>query len=88
MLSQQNQVIPCENTRLDDFDALKFEEQRFEVFQQTEKPTPLSDIALDADWDARMSIEPVEHQWLDPEYRAAYLSAIAAKYDEKFGVSI
>lgn len=68
------------------FNALEFEEQRYKVFQQTEKPIPISDIALDADWDARMSIEPVEHQWLNPEYRAAYIRAIAVKYDEKFNL--
>ena len=68
------------------FDALEFEEQRYKVFQQTEKPAPISDIALDADWDARMDEPPLEHQWLNPEYRAAYLNAIAAKYDEKFNL--
>ncbi len=44
-----------------------------------------SDSALDADWDARLGYEPTEAQWHDREYRAAYIQAIAQKYDEKFG---
>lgn len=36
MLSQQSSAIPYENTRLDNFDALKFENERALVFQQTE----------------------------------------------------
>ncbi len=84
------------------FDALAFEEERYQIFQQTEQtyqaaevssavlsstPAPLSDSALDADWDARLSFEPTEAQWHDPEYRAAYIQAIALKYDEKYNLS-
>ena len=82
------------------FDALAFEEERYQIFQQTEQtyqaaevssavlsstPAPLSDSALDADWDARLGFEPTAKQWHDPNYRQGYLDGIAQKYDEKFG---
>lgn len=68
---------------LQDFNALKFENQRYQVFQQTEI---IPESALDASWDVAMNEPPTEKQWLDPIYRASYINAIAAKYDEKFGV--
>ena len=86
-------MLTREHQRLKDFDALAFEEERYNIFQQTETPAPLSDSALDADWDARLGYEPTEAQWHDREYRAAYIQAVslcecgssAQKYDEKFG---
>ncbi len=84
------------------FDALAFEEERYQIYCQTERiyqaaevssavlsstPAPLSDSALDADWDARLGFEPTEAQWHDREYRAAYIQAIARKYDEKYNLS-
>ncbi len=69
------------------FDALAFEEERYQIFQQTENSAPLSDSALDADWDGRLGFEPTEAQWHDPAYRAAYIQAIARKYDEKYNLS-
>ena len=82
------------------FDALAFEEERYQIFQQTERtyqaasvtsavlsstPAPLSDSALDANWDAVLGFEPTPEQWHDPAYRQSYLDGIAQKYDEKFG---
>ena len=66
------------------FDALAFEEQRYQIFQQTETSTSLCNSALDADWDARLGYEPTEEQWHDVAYRESYLKAIASKYDEKY----
>ena len=50
MLSQENQARCHESKRLDDFNALAFEEQRYEVFQQTETPV-LSESYLDGNWE-------------------------------------
>ncbi len=83
MLPQENQALFHEITGLDDFDALQFEEQRYQIFQQTEA---IPEAALDASWDAVLGEQPTESQWHDPIYRASYLEAIAQKYDEKFGV--
>ncbi len=69
------------------FDALEFENQRFEVFQQTEAQ-PLSESYLDGNWDAVIGSEPSSSWGFDSEYRQGYLEGIAKKYDEKFGVSI
>ena len=65
------------------FNALEFENQRYQIFQQTEA---ISESALDASWDAALGEEPTESQWLDPEYRKSYIRSIARKYDEKYGV--
>ncbi len=65
------------------FDPIAFEEQRYQIFQQTEA---IPEAALNADWDARLDQEPTYRQWHDPVYRAAYLEAIANKLDEKYGL--
>lgn len=80
--------ISRDNQESQTFDAIAFEEERFEVFQRTETPAPLSDSALDANWDSRLGLQPTSEQWHDPAYRQAYLDGIAQKYDEKFGILI
>ncbi len=79
-------MLTRDHQRLKDFNALAFEEERYQIFQQTENPAPLSDSALDADFDARLGFEPTAEQWHDPDYRQGYIDGIAQKYDEKFGV--
>ena len=64
------------------FNPIAFEEQRYQIFQQTEA---IPEAALNADWDARLGEKPTYRQWHDPVYRAAYLKAIANKLDEKYG---
>ncbi len=65
------------------FDALAFEEERFEIFEKVEA---IPEAALNADWDARLGEKPTHRKWHDPVYRAAYLEAIANKLDEKYGL--
>ena len=81
-------MLTRDHKRLKDFDAIAFEEERYQIFQQTETPAPLSDSALDGSWDGHLEFQPTSEQWHDPAYRAAYIQAIAQKYDEKFGILI
>ena len=71
MLSQENQARCHESKRLDDFNALAFEAQRYEVFQQTETPV-LSESYLDGNWDAVIGCEPSSDRWYDSFYRQGY----------------
>ena len=66
-----------------EFNALEFENERYQVFQQTEA---IPESALDANWDVALGEEPTKSQWLDPEYRKSYIESIARKYDEKYGL--
>ncbi len=68
------------------FNAIAFEEERFEIFQRTETTQVPSDAYCNGDWDARLAIEPNCENWEDNSYRQGYLDGIANKYDEKFGL--
>ena len=68
------------------FDALAFEEERYQIFSQTESQPVLSESYLDGNWDAVINSEPTGDRWADFLYRQGYLDGIAKKYDEKFGV--
>lgn len=67
------------------FDALAFEEQRYQIFKQTESQPVLSESYLDGNWDAVIGCEPSSSWGFDSEYRQGYLEGIAKKYDEKYG---
>ena len=70
------------------FDALAYEEERYQIFQKTETTQVPSEAYCNGDWDARLSIEPTCQNWEDNSYRQGYLDGITQKYDEKFGILI
>ncbi len=84
------------------FDAIAFEQERYQIFQQTERtyqaaeetsavlsstnPVP-SSIFLDGRWDGILNEQPTADQWLNqPGYREGYLEGVASRLDEKFGL--
>ncbi len=87
MVSQQKQSPAQESTRLEDFDPLTFEQERYNIFQQTESTPVPSSTFLDGRWDGALGEEPTADQWLNqPGYREGYLEGVASRLDEKFGL--
>ena len=83
------------------FDALAFEEERYQIFQQTERTyqapqgtpgvlsssTPVPSSAfLDGRWDGWLNEQPTADQYNQPGYREGYLDGVAFRLDEKFGL--
>ncbi len=69
------------------FDALAFEQERYQIFQQTESTPVPSSTFLDGRWDGALGEQPTADQWLNqPGYREGYLDGVASRLDEKFGL--
>ena len=70
------------------FDALQFEQERFDIFQATEAKQVPSSTFLDGRWDGALGEKPTADQWLNqPGYREGYLEGIASRLDEEFGLA-